>query len=142
MEFKERKKKKKKKGKSKNNQSDNSEDERPLTYEEEQILKKFEENDREIDEMLSVVVQQLERIKLHAENIGTGIDRQQKLAKNLHKKIDVSWKKLQKKDSDLKKVLDNYRSSHRLKLDICLVLLIVVLIGMVYSVYKDKGYLW
>jgi hypothetical protein len=44
--------------------------------------------------MLSVVVEQLERIKLHSENIGAGIDHQQKLAKNLHKKIDVSWKKL------------------------------------------------
>ena len=137
MEFKERKKDKKKK-KSKDIPVD---PEREMTAEEAAVLKKFEENDKEIDNMLEGIIDQLDRIKLQAENLGKGIDHQTKLRENLGKKINISWKKLEKKDSDLKKVLTGYRKSNRLKLDICLTIICALLFGMVYSVYKSKGYL-
>ena len=59
MAFKERKKDKKKK-KSK----DASSPEREMTEEEKAVLKKFEENDHEIDNMLEGIIDQLDRIKL------------------------------------------------------------------------------
>ena len=68
MVFKERKKKKKK-------DKDKS-PERAMTAEEEAVLKKFEENDREIDQMLEDVIDQLDRIKLQAENISKQINKQ------------------------------------------------------------------
>ena len=92
--------------------------------------------------MLEGIIDQLDRIKLQAENLSKGIDHQSKLRENLGKKINISWKKLDKKDSDLKKVLHGYRKSSRLKLDICLTIICALLFGMVYSVYKQKGYLW
>ena len=59
MAFKDRKKDKKKK-KSK----DVSSPEREMTEEEKAVLKKFEENDHEIDQMLEGIIDQLDRIKL------------------------------------------------------------------------------
>ena len=44
-------------------------DELPLTEEEKAILAKFEQNDREIDEMLDQVIEQVQRLKFAAENI-------------------------------------------------------------------------
>lgn len=40
---------------------------------EKELMKKFEENDAEIDEMLDVVINQLEKLRGHAEGIGTAI---------------------------------------------------------------------
>ena len=60
MEFKERKKDKKKK-KSKDITID---PEREMTAEEAAVLKKFEDNDKEIDNMLEGIIDQLDRIKL------------------------------------------------------------------------------
>jgi hypothetical protein len=36
-------------------------------------MKKFEENDQEIDEMLDKVIEMVDILKGHAENIGTAI---------------------------------------------------------------------
>ena len=41
-------------------------DEQPLTAQEEALLAKFEENDKEIDEMLEGVIDQVDRLKLQA----------------------------------------------------------------------------
>lgn len=46
------------------NRLDENDDEEPLTAQEEALLAKFEENDREIDEMLEGVIDQVERLNL------------------------------------------------------------------------------
>lgn len=40
---------------------------------EKNLMKQFEDNDQEIDEMLDEVINQVDKLKLHAENIGTVI---------------------------------------------------------------------
>jgi len=54
--------------------------------------------------------------------------------------VDVSWKKLEKRNSDLKKVLEAYRKSNTCCCDMILVLLIVGLMGLIIFVYRKKGY--
>lgn len=56
-------------------------------------------------------------------------------------KLDVSWKNLKKRDSDLKNTLNSYRDSNKFCYDVVLVLTVVILMGLVVSVYKSKGYL-
>jgi hypothetical protein len=45
-----------------------------MTQEEVALLDKFDQGDKEIDKMLMLVVDQLDRLKLHAEGIGTQIN--------------------------------------------------------------------
>jgi hypothetical protein len=56
-------------------------------------------------------------------------------------KVDLSWKKLEKKDNELKKLLDGYKTQNRFCFDACLVVTIVCLLGVALNIYKDKGYL-
>jgi hypothetical protein len=63
--FKIEKKKKKKKDKK---------DDRELNEEENRLLQKFEEGDKEIDEMLKSVIQQIDKLHLYAEGITGELD--------------------------------------------------------------------
>jgi inner membrane protein involved in colicin E2 resistance len=57
--------------------------------------------------------------------------------------IETSWKKLSKKDSDLAKILKNYKSqSGNCCWYIVLIIALVFLWMFVFSIFKDKGYLW
>lgn len=132
MMFKERKKKKR---------SKDEEPERDMTQEEQDLLKKFEEGDKEIDAMLEVVNEQLDRLKLHAEGLGTQIDNQKQLISKVNKKTEQSWQRLRQKDSALQSVLDTYRSQNKCCCDIVLILIIVALMGLVLNVFQQKGYL-
>ena len=58
-----------------NNDQDAEDDDRELNLEEEKLLKQFEENDKEIDGMLDIVLEKMDNIKLHAEDIGTEINK-------------------------------------------------------------------
>ena len=82
----------------------------------------------------------MDSIKHHAQGINTHIDRQHKLLEKLHTRVDNSWGRLEKKNSDLKTVLDKYRNANGLCCDICLVIMIVVLAGLALSIFKEKGY--
>ena len=73
----------------------------PMCEAEERLMKKFEDNDKEIDQMLEGIIDQVDRIKLQAQGIGTQINRQDKLLKQLRTRVDTSWGKLEKKNSDL-----------------------------------------
>ena len=46
---------------------------RDMNEYENELMKKFEENDHEIDDMLDKVIEMAEVLKGHAENIGTAI---------------------------------------------------------------------
>ena len=63
------------------------------------------------------------------------------MIKKVNTKVEVSWKKLERKDNDLKKLLDSYKKQNRFCVDVCLVLVIVCLLGIAINIYKDKGYL-
>ena len=58
-----------------NNDQDAEDDDRELNLVEEKLLKQFEENDQEIDGMLDIVLEKMDNIKLHAEDIGTEINK-------------------------------------------------------------------
>ena len=50
------------------------EEERDLNKEEEDILKAFRQNDQELEEIASTIVEELKKVKMNAENIEAGID--------------------------------------------------------------------
>lgn len=116
-------------------------EERELTHEERALLDKFDRNDQEIEQMLTVVIQQLDRLNFSAQGIGQKIDEQGKLLQKLNQRIEVSWTKLERRDNDLKKVLETYRSQNKFCVDVLLILLILALLYFAIWLYKAKGYL-
>lgn len=54
-------------------EEDSEEAFRDMNEYEEELMKKFQQNDQEIDEMLDKVIEMADILKGHAENIGTAI---------------------------------------------------------------------
>ena len=95
-----------------NNSLNNNEtgEEREISEFEKECLAKFQQNDEEIDSMLDVVIDQLDRIKLQAQNINIEIDTQAKLLRRVGDKAEKARAQLEKKNSRLAGLLGNYRS--------------------------------
>ena len=91
--------------------------------------------------MLEVVITKLDSLSIKAQNIGSEINKQNKLLTKMKTNVDTSWKKLKKKDSELAKVLKEYRKGDNWCCYIILIVAIVCLLGLTIDVYKSKGYL-
>lgn len=123
------------------NDPESADADRPLSEAEEQLLQKFDDNDKEIDSMLEGIIDQVDRIKLHAQGISTQINKQDKLLHKLQTRVDNSWGRLERKNNDLQNVLEKYRKSDRLCCDFIMVLIIISVGGIAISILKGKGYL-
>jgi t-SNARE complex subunit (syntaxin) len=105
------------------------------------LMKRFEDNDQEIDEMLDKVIEMANLLKGHAQNINTAITTQADLIKKVNNKAEKARNRLQKRASELQGVLDKYRRTNKMCVDMVLVVILLVLIGIVIKVLKVKGYM-
>ena len=70
-----------------------------------------------------------------------GIRTQEDLLKKVNNKAEKARIRLQKRSSELQGVLEKYRSTNKLCVDMVLVFILLVLIGVVIKVLKVKGYM-
>jgi t-SNARE complex subunit (syntaxin) len=78
---------------------------------------------------------------MHAQEIGTEIDNQAKIVKKVNKKAEAAREGLEKKNSDLKNLLDGYRRQNKWWKDILLLIILMVLIGINVKAMQWKGWL-
>lgn len=78
--------------------------------------------------MLDVVIDQLDRIALHEENIRVEIDDQEKLIKRVNNNAENARAGLEKKNSEMFKLLTDYRKGGKCWKDILLILFLIILI--------------
>lgn len=90
--------------------------------------------------MLDEVINQLDRLKLHAEGINVAIVNQKEMIKRINNKAERARINLQKRSSALQKTLEQYRSTNKFCVDIILLLVFLVIIGILISVLKKKNY--
>lgn len=114
---------------------------REMNEYEEGLMKKFEENDAEIDEMLDKVIELADLLKGHAQNLNTAITTQAELIKKVNNKAEKARSRLQKRASELQGVLEKYRKTNKLCVDMILVIILLALVGVVIKVLKMKGYM-
>lgn len=76
-----------------------------------------------------------------AQDINTAILTQQDLIKKVNNKAEKARIRLQKRSSELQGVLDKYRRTNKLCIDMVLVVILLVLIGIVIKILKMKGYM-
>ena len=106
-----------------------------------QLMKKFDENDQEIDQMLDKVIELADMLKGHAQNLNTAITTQAELIKKVNNKAERARNRLQKRSSELQGVLEKYRRTNKLCVDVILVVILLVLVGIVLKILKMKGYM-
>lgn len=105
---------------------------------ESELMRKFEENDNELDEMLDVVINQIDGLKIHAENIGTAIVNQKEIIKKLNSEAEKARQNLVKRSSALENVLKKYRTNRKICVDLCLITILLILVGVIIGVLKNK----
>ena len=82
-------------------QEDDEEAYRDMDEYEVQLMKKFDENDQEIDQMLDKVIELADMLKGHAQNLNTAIMTQAELIKKVNNKAEKARNRLQKRSSEL-----------------------------------------
>ena len=102
------------------------------------LLRRFDENDQEIDEMLEQVINQIDGLKIHAENIGVAITNQKDLIKKLNSKAEQARIKLQKRSSELQVVLNKYKTNSMMCCYFILITVLLVIVGIIISVWRHK----
>jgi hypothetical protein len=83
--------------------------------------------------MLDVILDQLDRLKLHAQDIGKEIQTQKVLIKKVNNHVDRAREGLVKQSSDLEELLGQYRSTNKCCKDIVMFL---ILLGLIVANYK------
>ena len=91
--------------------------------------------------MLDVVIDQLDRIKLQAQNINIEIETQQKMLKKVSNKAEKAREGLEKKNSRLADLLGKYRSQNKCYKDIALIVILLVLLGLNFKAMQTKGWI-
>jgi len=113
---------------------------RELTEEEKEALKKFKENDEEIDAILEKVIVGLGELQIKGNTLNQQIDRQNEMLKKTNQKVERTHLRLIQQNNQLKDVLQKIRSTNKLCCDLCLVICFLGLIGVIVAVLKSKGY--
>jgi len=94
-------------------------------------LKRFQDNDKEIDDMVRQVDQGLDGLRIKAEMMGDAIDKQQEGMKGLEVEMEKAHQGLLTSNAKLKKVLYQYRAPNKFCMDVICVLILLGLIGVI-----------
>lgn len=119
-----------------NASEENKYEDRELTDEEKQALKKFKENDEELDAVLDRIIIGLSELQNKGNIMNEQINRQGEMLDKTNKKVEKTALRLREQNSHLKDVLQKVRSTNKLCWDVCLILWFLGLIAVIISILK------
>eukprot|EP00347_Sterkiella_histriomuscorum_P002197 403369092 len=122
-------------------QQSSEESDRDLNDEERDILKQFEENDQELENIAAELVNALDEVKMKAQNNETALKRQKELLTKTKKKAEDNENKLRQNNNQLKQILQKYKNGKQMCLDMALCLIFVGLLGILLKMLSTKGYM-
>ena len=88
-----------------------------------------------------VIVEELKKVKMNAENIETGIDKQSELLAGVNKRADKNLANLQVQSTELKDAINKHKSAKQCCFDLCLLLVFLGLLCLDIKLLQAKGYL-
>jgi len=110
--------------------------ERELTSEESEALEKFRTKDKEIDDMLILVIQDMDLLKEKAIHIDAAIDRNQKKLDKTEKHAAKTKQKMENINLKLKGIIQKYAEPSRMCIYIILLLVALGLVTIIYTQYE------
>jgi len=117
------------------------ESEASLNEEEESILKEFEKNDEELEDIANQICGALDQLKGTAQNMEKLVDDQGKLLKKVNKSADGLEVSLQQENNALKNVIAKHKGCKQLCFDLCLLIFFLLLLGVLLKILEYKGYI-
>ena len=108
---------------------------------EKDALKEFEENDKELENLAAQICGALDTLKGTAENIEKQAKDQGKLLKKANQKAGDTEAQLTQDNNELKAVIQKHKGGKQMGMDICLLVTLIVLLGMLIKLLEYKGIL-
>ena len=114
---------------------------RDMTEEEKRVLKEFEQNDKELEDIALQIANSLESLGEKAIKTGVSIEEQNQMLKKANEAAERTELELTRQNNELSKLLNKYRHGKQLWLDFFLLFLLMGLIALLYNRLKAKGYI-
>lgn len=124
---------------SKKGAMDSASVQRELNEIESDALKKFRQNDAEIDDMLNMATEGLDKLKNKAIMMNEELENQEEAVDELRIQIEKAQEGLTNANARLKKVLFHYRKPSKFCLDVFLILLLLALVGIIIKLVATKS---
>lgn len=105
-----------------------------LDDEEKAALKRFEENDKKIDEELAKIIAGMDRIEKSLIAQEELIERNKKVQNEVETHATKVNQKFETQNARLKKILLQLRAPHKVCMDVALILIFLVMLGILYKV--------
>ena len=109
---------------------------RNLTDAEKKFLAEMEKENEAIDDVMGEVDTAMDKLLEGVDEISDNLKQQKKRIKKLNKKMDKFQKNLDNSNKKLKKLVTNFRGATNIAMDIGLILILIILIGVLFSVLK------
>ena len=106
---------------------------------EKDVLAEFEENDKELENIAAQICGALDTLKGTAENIEKQVKDQGKLLKKTNQRAGDAEAQLTQDNNELKSIIAKHKNCKQMGLDICLLVILIVLIGMLVKMLEYKG---
>ena len=88
-----------------------------------------------------VIVEELKKVKMNAENIETNIDKQKELLAGVQARADKNLTELQGQSSDLKQAINKHKNAKQCCFDLCLLLIFLGMLCLLLKLLQSKGYI-
>ena len=122
--------------------NDMEEEERDMIAEEEQILKDFQKNDEQMDELTHTIVAELKKVKNNALNIDKAIEEQGTMLQKQNEQADKIIDNLTIQSNDLKEAINKHKSGKQCCFDLFLLFFFLGLLSIQLKMLQHKGYIW
>ena len=122
-----------------NRDSEKLDEDRDELYDDERdILRQFEENDRELEDIAALIVGSLDDLKGKAQNIESATKRQGDMLKKTRKGQEDNEARLKQQNNQLKQTLERHKNGKQICLDLTLLLIFVGLLGILIRMLKTR----
>lgn len=91
--------------------------------------------------MLDCILDSLDKLKLHAQDIGKEIQTQKVLIKKVNNHVEKARAGLVKQSSELEELLGKYRDTNKCCTDIVLFVVLIVMCMVNYKILAWKGWI-
>ena len=114
---------------------------RDLNDAEREVLREFDRNDRELENIAARIASDLDSLGKKALQTGEALDEQQHLLQKANDLAENVELKLNKQNNDLQKAITKFRGMKQIWMDLFLLFILMGFIALLYNRLKFKNYL-
>jgi hypothetical protein len=106
---------------------------------EQAILKEFEENDKQLEEIAGRIVEALSKVKSSAQDMNVAINKQGKMIKSSRQRGEKNEQRLQQQNNELKEMITKHKGGRQCLFDLILLFIFLIELAVLVKMLQFKG---